>query len=161
MFLGGGDHHDPKYDYLGISSKLNDLKDYAIKGSRYTGLPLANDFCPWKINIYPSDTMKKNYTSTNATIFSLTAAGIFIATSIIFLIYDLWVERRQRIVMDSATRTQAIVSSLFPKNVQERILGMESGGNTFETHAKTLGQPNAPPVADLFADTTVCFIDIV
>ena len=79
-YLGSGDHHDTQYDHLELSSSIIDLKDYTIKGSSYTGIPVDKDFCPWSLHIFPSDTMKSQYTSTNATIFTTTAAVVFLLT---------------------------------------------------------------------------------
>ena len=42
--------------------------------------------------------------------------------TLVFSIYDCAVQRRQAKVMATATRTRAIVSSIFPKNVQDRLL---------------------------------------
>lgn len=106
--------------------------------------------------MYPSDTMKDQYTSPNATIFAVTAAVIFMLTSIVFIIYDRWVERRQRVVMSTAVRTQAIVSSFFPATVRDRMMDL----NEQDGPAKASFANGAKPLADLFANTTVCFIDI-
>lgn len=44
------------------------------------------------------------------------AITIFVFTSMVFVVYDYLVERRQRKVYSSAVKNNAIVSSLFPKN---------------------------------------------
>ena len=136
---------------------MNELKDYSIKGSLYTGLPIDDDYCPWTLNVYPSDTLKQDFTSDNATIFAITAAVVFIATSLVFIIYDRWVEKRQDVVMTSAVQTRAIVSSLFPSNVQDRIFDLD-GADGKQSGGK--GNNTSRPVADVYAETTVCFIDI-
>lgn len=161
-FLGSGDLHDLKYDQLKLSSKLIDLRDFAIKGRDYTGLPIEDEFCPWTLYVYPSEVMKDQYVSSNATIFAVTAAAIFVATSIIFVVYDRWVERRQKVVMTTAARTHAIVSSLFPSNVRDRIFDLENDNKVQLSNSKESSNTSQPstPVADLFADTTVCFMDI-
>jgi hypothetical protein len=52
---------------------------------------------------------------------------VFFFTILLFMIYDRLVERRQALVLQKALQSTAIVSSLFPKNVRERI--MNSVGN--------------------------------
>ena len=94
------------------------------------------------------------------------------------------VTRRQTFVTSAAQRTQALVSSLFPHNVQERILEdaqdqarlEQSAANAFggfraKNQLKNFLAHDAEeneaaphfatrPIADLFPDTTVLFADI-
>ena len=74
-------------------------------------------------------------------------------SSIVFCIYDRWVERRQEVVMQTAVQTRDIVSSLFPSNVRARLY---SSAKEAVSVAKV-----TKPVADTFAECTVAFIDIV
>ena len=60
-FLGGGDHHDPKYNYMEISRNLFDLDTYRIGKSEYFGLPInVNGNYTYKVYVYPSDDMKSS-----------------------------------------------------------------------------------------------------
>jgi class 3 adenylate cyclase len=91
-----------------------------------------------------------------------------------FFVYDRLVERRQRVVLRKANQSNAIVSSLFPKNVRERLMADEGnkkrsfitpnhrlknflGG---EDEAQQEGNRHAA-IADLFPHCTVLFADIV
>jgi hypothetical protein len=65
--------------------------------------------------------MEDRFVSSNPVYFTVGAILIFAFTSSIFLLYDYTVERRQRKVMSTAVRTNAIVSSLFPSVVRDRI----------------------------------------
>lgn len=83
---------------------------------------------------------------------------------LVFIIYDRWVERRQKVVMKTAVQTRAIVSSLFPSNVRDRLYESDER-NQFvakeglKEETMTIIK-DTKPVADTFADCTVCFIDI-
>jgi class 3 adenylate cyclase len=88
---------------------------------------------------------------------------------LMFLVYDRLVERRQAIVLKSANQSSAIVSSLFPKSVTDRLLDIGSDSNSRTMTAKTRlksflsdSQDNQglQPIADLFPETTVLFADI-
>jgi class 3 adenylate cyclase len=90
-----------------------------------------------------------------------------------FVAYDRLVERRQKIVLKKAKQSSAIVSSLFPKNVRDRLMKENEvdkkrnflapnhrlknflGGDT-ETQDEA-----AHAIADLFPHCTVLFADIV
>jgi Adenylate and Guanylate cyclase catalytic domain len=175
-YLGVGDHHDPSYDSLGKSSRLDALEQFAIRGSAYSGAPIHSDFCPFSLHLYPSDVMKDAYTSYNSITFALAAVFIFAFTSVVFYLYDAKVESRQAKVMSTATRTSAIVSSLFPSGVRDRLytdaVTGETGKNGDATKKKLQrfikqGEVSTPtkdkgmPIADLYPETTVLFADIV
>jgi Adenylate and Guanylate cyclase catalytic domain len=99
---------------------------------------------------------------------------VFFVTIATFLLYDRLVERRQRIVLEKAAQSTAIVSSLFPKQVCERLLadddqnkGVSSIGLAPKNKLKAFlssgaeGQvSNQTQVAELFANCTVLFADI-
>jgi class 3 adenylate cyclase len=90
-----------------------------------------------------------------------------------FCFYDRLVERRQSLVLRKATQSGAIVSSLFPKNVRERLMQDNEAdkkrnfmapnhrlknflGGDVETN-----DDGARAIADLFPHCTVLFADIV
>jgi hypothetical protein len=86
---------------------------------------------------------------------------------LLFIVYDRLVEKRQSIVLKSANQSSAIVSSLFPKNVTDRLLESVIGGSslTAKTRLKSFltddeDNQGLLPIADLFLETTVLFADI-
>jgi hypothetical protein len=107
----------------------------------------------------------------------------------VFYCYDAMVERRQQTVLESATRSSAIVSSLFPSAVRDRLYPIESkptaktnkldafipetakdklqsflrDGKDTSNATPTMGQESpfgGSPIAELYPDTTVLFADI-
>lgn len=172
-YLGVGDLHDSRYDHLGRHSPLVNLNSFSARNSAYTGLPLDYDSCPITVHLYPSDDMKSDYTTRNPFIFTVAAIAIFLFTSLVFMVYDCKVERRQKLVLSSATRSTAIVSSLFPAAVRDQLYPTanekpnnakgrlqsfvrDDRGNTNVDAYKLSGRP----IADLYPDTTVFFADI-
>jgi class 3 adenylate cyclase len=91
-----------------------------------------------------------------------------------FLVFNLLVERRQFIILNKAADSTAIVSSLFPKQVRDRLLASErnettqsnkygSGNNRLKSFLygdQDNGGINSVPIADLFPNCTVMFADI-
>ena len=59
VYLGPGDQHDSKYDSMLLESPLNDLKEYATGDRPYTGLPLSEKSCPYKVQVYPSEDLEE------------------------------------------------------------------------------------------------------
>jgi Adenylate and Guanylate cyclase catalytic domain len=128
------------------------------------------------LHLYPSDAMKDAYSSYNGIIFALAALLIFAFTSIVFYLYDAKVESRQAKVMKSAVRTSAIVSSLFPSGVRDRLYPSAEPSEMDQSRPlvskkikRFVRQEDATmapldqsmPIADLYPETTVLFGDIV
>jgi len=114
-------------------------------------------------------------------------AGVVLIAIVMFFVYDHLVEARQTVVLHKALQSTAIVSSLFPKTVRDRLLNTELNKGT-ENDAKTLSALRArvrhekmigpmsqtdevtddtvihgddgQVIADLFPNCTVLFADI-
>ena len=57
-YLGRGDLHDTKYDYLGTSTDLVELINLQAHDDSYTGLPLSQQQCSYLLSLYPSSDTK-------------------------------------------------------------------------------------------------------
>jgi hypothetical protein len=110
-YLGEGDHHDSKYDYSECASTIG---------------PYSNsskiDLCVYDLHIYPTAQMEDQYMSNKPWIFALAVVIAFAFFAVVFVAYDYYVMLRQKKMEATANRTNAIVSSLFPVNVRDRIL---------------------------------------
>ncbi|KAL3917415.1 MAG: hypothetical protein SGILL_004724 [Bacillariaceae sp.] len=189
VFLGAGDAHEERYDSMGMSSLLTELGNYAIGDTEYSGLPINEEFCPYTIHIYPSSEMEQSFKTNTPLIFALVTALVFVGTAMTFLLYDFWVERRQRVVMKTAIKSSALVSSLFPTAVAKKMMAEHeelpedtqpksrlksflndgkrndnvfdhSEGSLDNSHQSGLAKGSAKPIAELFPETTVFFADI-
>jgi len=140
-------------------------------------------FVDFKFSIYPSSTYRAQFNSPRPELFTAIMAGVFIATGAVFVIYVLFVQRRQNKIVATAHRTNAIVSSLFPSNVRDRILqeaqeqvdrdvnnryslvaAKHRLKNFLEDDPGQAGSMNVfgtKPIADLFPETTIMFGDLV
>jgi hypothetical protein len=67
------------------------------------------------------------------------------------MIYDRKVTRQKELIMDTAERSDAIISSLFPAHVHDQLLALENTGGGLKPNA------NGGPIADLYPETTVLF----
>jgi class 3 adenylate cyclase len=182
VYLGYGDQHETKYDQHGVQTELVGIGSFARGERTYSGLNLNEDFCTYWVKVYPSSTMEDRYTSKNPIIFTAAVVLIFLFTSMTFFLYDLLVEKRQRKVMRTAAQSIAILSSLFPSVVRDRLfptdaqLTSDKGSVPFHStklklqsflrEGTDLKGTNdtingmSRPIAELFSDTTVMFADI-
>ena len=78
-------------------------------------------------------------------------------------------KRQHADIVNTANRSQAIVSSLFPSNVRDQLLhqdgpntnNISTKGLSATTNKSFLPKLSGPPIAELYPDTTVLFCDIV
>ena len=106
-FLGVGDFHDTDYDDFEVTT---DFSTYAVTE------------CVNTLHIYPSTTFQDAYVTNRPIVYPVAAIAIFFITALVFVVYDCLVEHRQDKVLTTATRTTAIVSSLFPATVRDRLM---------------------------------------
>ena len=174
-YMGKGDLHDKEFDGMQKTTKLDNIDA---------------DYCAYSLAVYPSAQLKQYYVTHSPTLKTITCIFIFLAAIGIFVTYDFLVEYRQKVVMEHAMQSTAIVSSLFPEAVRERLFNEEEGlgentraarrrssdgGGSFfseppknriktfmsdENGVPTNGQGTSKPIADLFPHCTVLFADI-
>ncbi|KAL3918318.1 MAG: hypothetical protein SGILL_004297 [Bacillariaceae sp.] len=163
------DVHDPRYDNVHIDGDFGTF---------------AHDTCIYNVTIYPTDEYAVQFYSNNPVTYMLVVVAIFVMTTIAFLLFDYLVIRRQRAIVTTAKKQNALVSSLFPKSIQKKLMeDMEEGEKGEKAKAKwnksgTAGLRSylnddvinnkgeethgtgTKPIADLFPETTIMFADI-
>ena len=176
--VGEGDLHETDLDSLLAYSTYEQFDEVVRFASGKPPEAEAVDFCRYRFIVFPTQALKDQYVTKDPIIYTVVVVMIFCGTSLVFLIYDWVVRRRQKKVLDRATRTGAIVSSLFPKNVRQRLYETEKRGGENRSLSR-LGTPKShiqsylsdttvdllgsEPLADLFPHTTSklsrrCFI---
>lgn len=109
-FLGYGDLHDTDFDvetFLGTLDLVDNIPD---------------DACEFLLHAYPSREFYEATQSRRPLYYTLAIVGVFVMTCLVFLLYDWFVTRRQQKVLSTATRSNAILSSLFPAQVRDRLM---------------------------------------
>lgn len=166
-FWAEGDKHDTKYDSLAVTSTLVSSK-----------LREGRESCSYTLSVYPSDSFEQEYYTSKPYIYSVFVLAMFIFTSIIFVLYDTFVKRRQAKILSTATRTTKIVTSLFPEQVGKRLIEQaqwdEENANDKKKNTPFLAKSHlkqyldgetadrdftADPIADFFSETTIMFAD--
>jgi len=169
VFIGKGNLASSKYDDMMLSVDLDESK-FIIEPNTIA-LTLNQDVCAYNLRIYPTTEGDEHYNDFLPLMITLTVAAVFLMTTAVFYCYDIMVERRQKVVLDTAQRSTAIVSSIFPKNVRDQILQSPVQGNA--TKLRSLVNDTKPkrdrisigaadantgdtsrPIADLFPDCT-------
>jgi hypothetical protein len=169
-FVSTGDSHSTIYDDL---EKVFEFAEFA-RNENHQGKG-----CTYKISVYPSQEFEEPYHTNMPAVYTTIVVLIFCLTASVFALYDYTVYVRQRKLHAKAKRTNQIVSSMFPKGFQDRVL-QEAENETENREIKknkklrdVLGDAEAgleagpanslvsKPIADLFTDVTIMFADVV
>eukprot|EP00980_Cylindrotheca_fusiformis_P017119 scaffold5260_cov101-Cylindrotheca_fusiformis.AAC.3 len=162
VFLGEADWHDPEYDDLVVIETFVDLD---IDQSQ---LPEGSCIPVLTLHVYPSAEFEDSFQTTNATIYTVVVIAIFAFTTLVFLLYDYSVGKRQRTVMDRILKQDRIVSDVFPTAIRDRLYenqakNMLTGDVDLLDDEGFIGSKSmaSAPLADLFPSVTVVFADLV
>jgi class 3 adenylate cyclase len=149
VYFGEGDHHNSVYDpFVVTTSELEllhyweNIQSHQLKSQYfYTNRssewivrkPITNE-CRYTIRFFPSDEYYHAYVTKKPTVYAVSVAMIFLFTILCFLIYDYLVEKRQKVVMNTAIDSSDIVNQLYPPSFVRRITQTSIHGsrdNTF------------------------------
>jgi hypothetical protein len=168
-YLGPGDLHDPDYDYSAVTIPL-----YQYLNPDLT--PRVSGHCFYSFVCYSSQEYASSVTTSLPGVAVAAVCAIFLFVALTFVFYDRFVQRRNSIVLSAATKSHAILSSLFPSNVRDRLYAeRDTHDGRDKTNMKSLlsgdgvgvsGIHNGDmgyigkPIADLFSESSVLFADI-
>jgi hypothetical protein len=182
-FLGEEDLHETAYDDMKRSTSFVTY-DGDLDGISDGGL---SDHCEYTLDVYPSKKYEETYQTSRPTIFTVGVILVFAFTSLVFVIYDKFVRQRQQKVNRVAVKSNAIVTSLFPAQVRNKLFEDDKNETSAKDRkANPFKRANAgrvpgedcgddmmssmnggggyvegsAPIADLFPSATVLFMDI-
>lgn len=174
------DLHNEEYNAMAVSSIFADFANSPeVIGEGLEGV------CIYTVSVYPTAEFESAYESQKPVHYALVVLSVFVCTSMLFFLFDFLMTRQRNRVMDTAKKQNAIVSSLFPKNIQAKMMqdlennklskigkaGLKSylfdtqtpsRNDVNNTEASAIGgfSDKSKPIADLFPETTIMFGDI-
>jgi len=108
IYVGKGNLANPKYEDMAVTVELDEDK-FVIEPNTIK-LTLNQDLCTYSLRIYPTEESEDIYRTWLPIVTTLTVAAVFAMTAAVFYCYDAMVEKRQKVVLDTAQRSTAIVS---------------------------------------------------
>jgi class 3 adenylate cyclase len=173
-WIGEGDLHDRKYDHMAGRTSFRDFTEYRLSYVKRDYNTTQEESCDYRFSVYPTAALEDTYITNSPRIYAMFAILIFFFTSLVFMVYDYMVRRRQTKIMAAAKQTDTIVSSLFPQNVRDRLYQQAHGPNEIgDGSASLLSRTRntfwsgpqvsvfgSAPIADFFPSCTVMFLDI-
>jgi len=170
IYQGEGDGHESKYDNMeySVNLSLGSHPDFETTGGH----------CMYTMSIYPTSTFRNPYVTLMPKIYAAAIAFTFAMVVVIFLVYDAMVNRRNEKLIMNAAKSNAIVSSVFPVNIRDKLIGhkhnsLSKGGSKSNLKNFIAGtssdrqslkdyveNDDSEPLADLFLETSVLFANI-
>jgi hypothetical protein len=161
------DVHDRAFDNYKVEADLT-MYDKEV----YVNAAPAE--CYYKIAVYPSQELKDIYRTSSPALYTVFVALVFVVMALSFFFFNRYIRLRNEKVMIAAARSRAIVSSIFPSNIRDRILGEDNIGlpklaatsglkdflkiGTKEDETEDDFMYKAKPIADLFPEVRpFCF----
>ena len=167
--VGRDDLHDSSFSGLVERSSYEDYETVVNFASRSPQNQSDIDYCRYRVSIYPTLGHYESFITPRPVFYGVMVLLAFALSAIVFGIYDWLIRRRQAIVMDSAIRTNRIVSSLFPETVRDRLFDQAQSNSEklgrstkvqMENYAdgnEEMGLRGDAPIADLFPSAVRCF----
>jgi Adenylate and Guanylate cyclase catalytic domain len=181
-YLGKGDLHQIEYTNYQVDLPLS-------YSGKHGAVPGNEGSCVYKLSFYPSSEFRARYKSNVPIAFAVLVGVAFSVVAATFFVYDWFVVRKNNKIIDAAAHSSAIVSSLFPSTVRDRLLNNDTehtngvsykeetgkaklksflnsadGGAAAAAEMNHLSDHNffqTKPIADLFPETTIMFGDLV
>ncbi|CAJ1964614.1 unnamed protein product [Cylindrotheca closterium] len=180
-FVGFGDHRDPNYGHFCHKFEFAPSLDM-----HHTG----GDECSYMIHIHATKEFSEKYHTSLPKMAAILIAAIFLFMILILYLYDAAVNARQKRILKVASKSEKLLSVLYPKTIRDRLFHVNynsdddstagEGGKqsdllkkatkyqlkTFMATALPTGKANSleffdsKPIADLFLHATVLFADI-
>lgn len=160
QFVGQGDLHDTKYDDVEEKATFDDLIAIKDNNGVNLGLDFNQELCQYTVRIFPTSEFENEYKTGLPILVTIAVGAVFLFAVLMFFVYDRLVERRQNLVLATAKQTTAIVSSLFPAQIKDRLMAQGADGKGLSSNVDDMNDTGGKPLADLFLETTVLFADI-
>jgi class 3 adenylate cyclase len=125
IFLGHEDLHDPEFDHIEESYDFSSVGQSKAYSYGENTVRLNDDYCPYTLRVYPVKELQTEYITSQPVVLATTMALAIMFMAIVSLSYDYVVQRRMKRVLKAAKESTAIVHSLFPANVRDRLLKEE------------------------------------
>ncbi|KAL3937662.1 MAG: hypothetical protein SGBAC_007278 [Bacillariaceae sp.] len=171
-----GDAHDPRYDDYSWHYDFHGLGGGSSHDQSSTDTSLSRDCSYYRLSFYGTDNFRESFDLIDPSIWSGLIVIIFVFFAVMFFVRDLVHQKRQDKALEQAKRMEAIVTSVFPKEIGLRLIeqaNQEAGLIQPASTRKSLNtflaknghvadsQQRRKPIADLFPNTTVMFANIV
>jgi hypothetical protein len=145
VFQGMEDLHDPQYDSFMIETEYRAF-ERGTESARYSGVAVddGSPFGAYVIRVYPSVVLEEDITTSDPWIYAVVVAVLMLTVVAVFVLYDWYVERRQRKVSSHADKSNAIITSLFPAKVRDQLFDLQESATGSPKKSTRIQNPLMP-----------------
>jgi class 3 adenylate cyclase len=112
-YAGEGDLHEIRYNHMKVEIPFSNYLRESTKD--------VPGQCVYTFNVYPTIEFQDGFRSDLPLRMTMVVSAAFCFMILTFLAYDWFVQRRNQTVVGAAARANAILSTLFPKNIRDRL----------------------------------------
>lgn len=123
VFLGDGHFHDEQFQEMEMGF------DFADWVNHHDSDNVEDHLCRYHATILPTVGWRAQFYTYRPYVYTFAVVLCFVLTTLVFVLYDYLVQKRQDLVMARAKKTEKIVKSLFPENVRERLMNELQDGH--------------------------------
>lgn len=116
-YLGEGEIHNHDYDHMAFFVDLSTQEN--------PDASITPGHCQYSMTIYPSKEFEDDYKTNAPVIFACVVAGTFLLIGFMYFLYDLSVTRRNEKMISNAVKTNAVLDTLVPARMRDRIMGFD------------------------------------
>ena len=127
--IGEGDLHEPAYDEMEVVMPLLLFREEIDKLTMATFEHQVDCLPEITFSMYPSKKFEESFYSYEAIYYTIGVVVIFIFTTLVFMLYDFFVHKRQAKVMARIMKQNKIVSNIFPSAIVARLYGSDSSSD--------------------------------
>jgi len=118
LFVAKKDSHDPAYDDQEHVEKLTPFLS--------TTAETSPGYCEYEIHLYPTRDIGDAFYTNRPVTYTTVIVMVFVGLTLCFLVYDRLVQQRQQREQAQTAKSEAIVHSMFPAEVRDRLLEAEN-----------------------------------
>ncbi|CAB9514142.1 Receptor-type guanylate cyclase gcy [Seminavis robusta] len=175
FYVGPEDLHDTQFDVY--------RREFDLAFLTHPNASSTPGHCVYKMELYPSTVFKDQYYGSTPIGFTVAVALTFVLIAVVFVCYDVFVQRRNTNMIYNAAKTSALVTSMFPRHIRDQLMQQNEsrknkkrskGGEPMTKSSKMRsfltdgdsdddkgrGNQGNNSLADLYLETSVMFADI-
>ena len=184
-YLGVGDHHTYERSEMSSSpealesswmSFFEGIDSHHVEQHLFDMNHSSSSSCMYSMRVYPSSGFQDEFFTDRPAVYTAVVASVFVVCVLVFLAYNFLVERRQKMILDTAVRSNEVINSLFPPKFRDRLFSASNKKQRLEleeskffkavasqklrltsllSNNKYYHHSDEEPIADVFSNTTV------
>ncbi|CAB9499607.1 Receptor-type guanylate cyclase gcy [Seminavis robusta] len=163
--LGIQDSHASNYDDMFVFQDMEETLQVLHSPRNQAFDAVEVDFGEYVLYIYPTEELESQYITNKPAVYASNVASVFLFTILVLVVFDWLVTRRQQVVLKKAVESRALISTLYPEQVRDRLFEDDPKGNAERRKWKDPGEAgfqeeSTKAIATLYESATILLMDL-